>query len=55
MLDEAASFTICDPKVEPIPLAKLPRATVFTMATLYVPPTPSHIVDAKVVRWLDQA
>ena len=53
-LYEAAPYAICDPKVERMPLTKLPRAKVFTMATLYLPPKPSRVVDGKVVRWLEQ-
>ena len=54
-LYEAAPYTICDPRVVRMPLATLPRATVFTMATLYVPPKPSRGGDAKILRWFRQA
>ena len=55
VLYEAAQFPICDAVVKRIPLARLPQETVFTMATLYVPPKPSRAADGRIMRWLDRA
>jgi len=54
VLYEAAQFPVCDAVVKRVPLARLPQETVLVMATLYVPPKPSRVVDARIVRWLDQ-
>jgi uncharacterized protein YabN with tetrapyrrole methylase and pyrophosphatase domain len=55
VLYEAAQFPMCDAVVKRIPLAKLPKQTVLMVATIYVPPKPSRVVDRKVVGWLAQA
>ncbi len=54
VLYEAAEFPTCDPVIKRIPLARLSQQTVWPMTTLYVPPKPSRVVDARIMRWLDQ-
>ena len=54
VLYEAAQFPTCDPMIKRIPLAKLTEQTVLPMTTLYVPPKPSRVADARIVRWLER-
>jgi uncharacterized protein YabN with tetrapyrrole methylase and pyrophosphatase domain len=54
VLYEAAPFAVCDPKIERLPLSKLPQATVLPMTTLYIPPKPSRTPDPRIIRWFDE-
>ena len=54
VLYEAAQFPVCDPVIERIPLARLPKATIMAMTTLYIPPKRSRALSATVSRWLDE-
>jgi uncharacterized protein YabN with tetrapyrrole methylase and pyrophosphatase domain len=53
VLYEAAQFPACDPKIQRVPLAKLPRQQIFPITTLYVPPRPSRAEDPRVAAWLN--
>lgn len=54
VLYQAAEFPVCNAVVKRIALARLPHETVVVMATLYVPPKPSRVMNARIARWLDQ-
>jgi hypothetical protein len=54
VLYEAAQFPICKPFIKRMALAKLPEMTITPLMTLYVPPRPTQIVDAKIMRWLEE-
>lgn len=55
ILYEAAQFEICDPRIQRIPLCELTSATVWPIATLYVPPKAARAVDPTVMRWFHEA
>ena len=52
VLYEAAQFPICNPRIERIRLARLPRAAVMPMTTLYIPPKPSRPMNKAIAAWL---
>jgi len=54
VLYEAAQLPICEPIIKMIPLARLPQETIFPATTLYIPPKPTVIEDAKIRRWFVQ-
>jgi hypothetical protein len=54
VLYEAAQFPICDSVIQRTTLARLPRAKITPMTTLYLPPRPSRPLTARVSRWLEE-
>jgi uncharacterized protein YabN with tetrapyrrole methylase and pyrophosphatase domain len=52
VLYQAAQFPACDPMIKRIPLTTLPKHTISPITTVYIPPRPSRVPDAKIVRWL---
>jgi uncharacterized protein YabN with tetrapyrrole methylase and pyrophosphatase domain len=51
---EAAQFPVTDPRIKKIRLSALPRATVWPITTLYIPPKPSRPTDPAIMRWFDE-
>ena len=54
ILYEAAQFPICDPMIDRITLAQLPRQIVRPVTTLYIPPKPTRRDDPEIRRWLER-
>lgn len=55
VLYEAAEFPTCDPVVERVTIASLPRQALYPKTTLYVAPRRTTKCDARVARWLRDA
>lgn len=55
VLYEAAELPTCNPIIERVTLASLPRQTIYPQTTLYVAPRRTTAYDARVARWLTHA
>jgi hypothetical protein len=50
---EAAVYPVCQPVIQPLPLARLPQAQITEVSTLYVPPKGPAAVDPEMMARLD--
>jgi uncharacterized protein YabN with tetrapyrrole methylase and pyrophosphatase domain len=49
VLYQAAQYASCDPVIQRVPLAKIPKATISPVTTLYVPPTGHAPIDYSMI------